>query len=116
MKNQILKSLTEAHAWIGLIISTVLFIVFITGSLSLFRDNIRGWERAPLAVQSNESLTTISYDNAINSIQQQYDVDTDHGFFMREPTPHNPFIEVYFATHLDQPHPITGRIIRINTY
>lgn len=108
MKNQTLKSLTEAHAWIGLIISTVLFIVFITGSLSLFRDNIRGWERAPLTVQSNESITTISYDKAINSIQQQYDVDTDHGFFMREPTPHNPFIEVYFATHLDQPHPITG--------
>ncbi|RZG00571.1 PepSY domain-containing protein [Pseudoalteromonas sp. CO348] len=108
MKNQTLKSLTEAHAWIGIIISTVLFIVFIAGSLSLFRDNITGWERASLAAQSNEPLSAISYDKAITSIAQQYDVDTHHGFFMREPTPHNPFIEVYFATHLDEPHPLTG--------
>ncbi|MDW7549148.1 PepSY-associated TM helix domain-containing protein [Pseudoalteromonas peptidolytica] len=108
MKNQTLKSLTEAHAWIGLIISTVLFIVFITGSLSLFRDNINGWERAQLAVKSASAEESISYDKAISSLQQQYNIDTHHSFFMREPSEHNPFIEVYFATHLDEPHPVTG--------
>ncbi|MEJ6476710.1 PepSY-associated TM helix domain-containing protein [Pseudoalteromonas piscicida] len=108
MKNQTLKSLTEAHAWIGLIISTVLFIVFITGSLSLFRDNINGWERSQLTVQSTPSLDTIAYDKAIANLEQQFNVDTHHSFFMREPTEHNPFIEAYFASHLDEPHPITG--------
>lgn len=108
MKNQTIKSLTEAHAWVGVIISTVLFVVFIAGSFSLFRDNISSWERAELAKQVGEFSGTISYDKAIESIAHQYDVDTDHGFFMLEPSAHNPFIEVYFATHLEAPDPISG--------
>ncbi|WP_440056880.1 PepSY-associated TM helix domain-containing protein (plasmid) [Pseudoalteromonas sp. T1lg65] len=108
MQNKTLKSLTQAHAWVGIIISSVLFVIFITGSLSLFRDNMSSWERASLTLQSDQNISSPAYDLAVNNLQKHYDIDVHHGFFLREPSQHSPFIEVYFATELPSPHPVTG--------
>lgn len=47
MNKQFLKRITEAHSWLGLIISGLLFIVFFTGSISLFRNEIALWSILP---------------------------------------------------------------------
>ncbi|WP_076410684.1 PepSY domain-containing protein [Shewanella sp. UCD-KL12] len=47
MNKQFLKRLTEAHSWLGLTISSLLFIVFFMGSISLFRSEIYLWSVLP---------------------------------------------------------------------
>ncbi len=42
-----IKQLIHAHSWLGLIISGLLFVVFFTGSISLFRDEINLWSILP---------------------------------------------------------------------
>lgn len=110
MNNQTLKSLTNAHAWIGLIISIVLFVVFFAGSISLFKDNIVAWEKLPVhaqqinAVQNNE----VDYDKVIATIAKNYDVYVDHRFYLLPPNEHSPFIDAYFAKNITGLDPKTG--------
>ncbi len=47
MSKGFLRRLTEAHSWLGLCISGVLFVVFFAGSISLFRDEIKQWAQQP---------------------------------------------------------------------
>jgi len=57
MNKEFLKRITEAHSWLGLIISGVLFVVFFAGSISLFRDEIDQWSMQPhLAISENAPL------------------------------------------------------------
>ncbi|MGB0860298.1 MAG: PepSY-associated TM helix domain-containing protein [Pseudoalteromonas spongiae] len=110
MNNKTLKSLTNAHAWIGLVISIVLFIVFFAGSISLFRENIVAWEKLP--IHANQTVSTdsqnVSYDNAIATINKHYDVYVDHRFYLLPPTEHSPYIEAYFAKNIEGTDPETG--------
>jgi len=46
-KNSAIKNLTEAHGWLGVVFSIVLFIVFWAGSLSLFLLEINQWAELP---------------------------------------------------------------------
>ncbi|MDK1289361.1 PepSY-associated TM helix domain-containing protein [Pseudoalteromonas umbrosa] len=108
MKNQTLKTLTNAHAWIGLIISFVLFIVFVAGSISLFRENIETWEKISLIGEHAPHSKKVSYDTVMAKLDAQYQVDTHHLFYLYEPTERNPFMQVYFAVELAEPHPETG--------
>jgi len=43
MNKDFVKRNTEAHGWLGLIISSLLFVVFFTGSISFFRHDIEQW-------------------------------------------------------------------------
>ena len=43
MDKDFIKRNTEAHGWLGLIISSMLFVVFFTGSISFFRHDIELW-------------------------------------------------------------------------
>ncbi|RXJ74822.1 hypothetical protein CS022_00960 [Veronia nyctiphanis] len=110
MKTTTLKSLTNAHAWIGLIISTVLFIIFFAGSISLFRENVLSWEHTPpLAKEIGQfNYGFVDYDKAISSIQNSYNVEVDHGFYLFPPTEYTPYIEAYFAEVIDDTDPETG--------
>ncbi|MCG7548657.1 PepSY-associated TM helix domain-containing protein [Pseudoalteromonas sp. Of7M-16] len=108
MKSQTLKSLTNAHAWIGLIISFVLFIVFIAGSISLFRENLDTWEKVALIGEHAPHSQQVSYDTVMAKLDEQYQVDTHHIFYLYEPTERNPFMQAYFAVDLEEPHPETG--------
>ncbi len=104
MKRDALKSLTNAHAWVGLIISTILFIVFFAGSLSLFRDDILAWERDPNFVvhQSNNSF---SLDAIINQVTNDYDVDIHGHFLLLMPRADKFSASVYFEEKLsDEEH------------
>ncbi len=43
MNKEFLKGITEAHSWLGLIISGLLFVVFFAGAIALFRAEITQW-------------------------------------------------------------------------
>lgn len=47
MRKVTLNNLTESHGWIGIIISGLLFLIFLAGSISLFRYEIYQWSVAP---------------------------------------------------------------------
>ena len=57
MKKDTLKNLTDSHGWIGVIISSLLFLIFLAGSISLFRDEVFQWSVAPTqAIQQGQIL------------------------------------------------------------
>ena len=95
MKRDALKALTNAHAWVGLIISTILFIIFFAGSLSLFRDNIISWERSPHFSATN-NVEQFSLDNVVSKITQSYQIEMHGGLFVSMPTAEEPIANVYF--------------------
>jgi len=47
MNKEFLKRITDAHSWLGLIISGLLFVVFFAGSVALFRAEISQWSMQP---------------------------------------------------------------------
>ncbi|WP_082627085.1 PepSY-associated TM helix domain-containing protein [Colwellia sp. TT2012] len=95
MKRDALKALTNAHAWVGLIISTILFIIFFAGSLSLFREDIISWERDPYFV-SSESGASFSIDAVISQVVNDYQVNTHGYFILQMPTDEQPSTNIYF--------------------
>ncbi|NRA84924.1 MAG: PepSY domain-containing protein [Gammaproteobacteria bacterium] len=104
MKADGLKALTNAHAWVGLIISTVLFVVFFAGSLSLFRDNIDQWESGPHF--ANEQVASkVSLDQTIATVEQQYQIYMHDEVRIWLPSAQQPLINVTFAAELpDEQH------------
>ncbi|NRA62277.1 MAG: PepSY domain-containing protein, partial [Psychrobium sp.] len=102
MKRDALKALTNAHAWVGLVISTVLFIIFFAGSLSLFRDNIVQWESAPHFATQKNSVSVVSLDKTIEILAQQYDINMHDIVSISLPSEHQPLLKVRFSEILDK--------------
>ena len=96
MKQESLKTLTNAHAWIGIIISVILYWVFLGGSFSLFRDDIVAWEREP-HVKEITATTKVNIDDVIANSIKNYNVDTHHRFTIRLPNASTSNYELYFA-------------------
>ena len=95
MNRESLKALTNAHAWVGLIISTILFIIFFAGSISLFREDIISWERDPYFT-SSEELESFSIDEVISQVTKNYKVNTHGYFILQMPTAEQPSTNLYF--------------------
>lgn len=53
VKGSTLKNAVEAHGWIGVILSVPLFIVFWTGSVTLFYPELSRWAALPFTPQSS---------------------------------------------------------------
>lgn len=99
MKRDALKALTNAHAWVGLIISTILFIIFFAGSLSLFREDIISWERDPYFTVSDD-VENFSFDAIISQVTQDYNVHTHGYFIVQRPTAEQPSSNIYFEEEI----------------
>ena len=99
MKRDALKALTNAHAWVGLIISTILFIIFFAGSLSLFREDIISWERDPYFTVSDD-VENFSFDALISQVTQDYKVHTHGYFILQRPTAEQPSSNIYFEEEI----------------
>jgi len=99
MKRDALKALTNAHAWVGLIISTILFIIFFAGSLSLFREDIISWERDPYFTVSDD-VQNFSIDAIISQVTEEYNVHTHGYFILQRPTVEQPSSNLYFEEEI----------------
>ncbi|MBE0364578.1 hypothetical protein PULV_a2298 [Pseudoalteromonas ulvae UL12] len=126
MKKTTLKNLTHAHAWLGLIISGVLMIVFVCGSLSFFRENIVLWDMQYDAphTQVTEDSELIPVSNIAKQITAQgHTFPDDHGVFIELPTKEQPYYVSYFeietpeGKHVDIEQsfdPYTGEILSLD--
>lgn len=101
MNRDSLKALTNAHAWVGLIISTVLFIVFFAGSLSLFRDDINAWERDPHFATGMQG-ENFSLDEIMSEISKNYNVHMHGHFSLTMPTKDIPISTLYFEEKVSE--------------
>jgi len=97
MKKSFLKNLTEAHSWIGLVISGLLFVVFFAGSISLFRGEIHQWSMQPHFEVSNQERLPLSsiMDRAI----EDTDFDAKEHLTIVMPSKHNPYYYAYIDVH-----------------
>ncbi|MFT5757851.1 MAG: putative iron-regulated membrane protein [Alteromonadaceae bacterium] len=110
MNKDSLKALTNAHAWVGLVISTILFIIFFAGSLSLFRDDIIAWELNPhFAV--NEQEGNLSLDRVISKVVQEYSINTHGYFILSMPTAEQPLANLYFEEKISEEEHVDKHLI-----
>ena len=93
MNKDFLKRLTEAHSWLGLIISGLLFVVFFAGSISLFRDEINQWSMQPHIKLSQKAPLPIS--QIIESAIQGLPFDPKEHLTLVAPTKHSPYYKAY---------------------
>lgn len=73
MKKETLKNLTYSHGWIGIIISGLLFLIFLAGSISLFRYEIYQWSIAPAYGAHQGEALPVSTIMQMAIVQQQFD-------------------------------------------
>jgi len=93
MKKDFLKRLTDAHSWLGLIISGLLFVVFFAGAISLFRAEITQWSIQPHFELSQGQPLPVSQVLALAIKDQPFDA-TEH-LTLVAPEQHMPYYRVY---------------------
>lgn len=101
MKKETLNSLTEAHGWLGIIISGVLMIVFACGTASFFRNNIIAWDKYynpdKVLEESAPKLEQVS-----EYLQQNYSGFLhDHPVFIGMPREDIPYYRISFKIEKD---------------
>lgn len=72
MSNRIYNVLFHTHTVSGLVISVALYIIFFTGSISFFRDDIINWEREQ-PIQADTQMD-IDYNTFIDSLDARHDL------------------------------------------
>lgn len=94
MKEGFRQSQAWLHTWAGLIVGWLLFVIFITGTLSFFRDEITYWmhpELHHLSTTTQQDQTTI-----LNNLFQQLNQRIQGSSFVAItlPSERNPLVEV----------------------
>ncbi len=101
MNKEIIQRNTEAHGWLGLIISALLFVVFFTGSISFFRHDIEMWSL--LGHYHAEAYTPENYvspSEAFDAALAGRAIDPDEPQIIYPPTDEEPFYRAY--VYLDE--------------
>jgi len=98
MNKKFLKRQTDAHSWLGLIISGLLFVVFFAGAISLFRTQLTQWSMQPHFELSQGQRLPLSQIMAI-AIKDQPFEPSEH-LTLRSPEPHMP----YYLAYVDIEH------------
>jgi uncharacterized iron-regulated membrane protein len=118
MKKETLKNLTFSHGWIGIIISGLLFLIFLAGSISLFRAEIYQWSVEPS--QGVQQGTTLSPSEIMQIAIKGRQFDAKEHLAVLPPDDSSPYYRVY--VDLLEPHkgehfigllmePTTGKVI-----
>lgn len=92
--HKVIKNLVEAHSWLGLIISPLLFIVFWAGAITLFHDEVAQWAITPHhPVQSSQQDLPLA--TLVEQKQAEYPVDQNGRFRINMPTELVPYYIFY---------------------
>jgi uncharacterized iron-regulated membrane protein len=102
VQHKVIKNLIEAHSWLGLIISPLLFLVFWAGAVTLFHDEIAQW-----AITPHHPVDNTQADIPLAKLVQQkfaeYPVDQAGRFRINMPTELVPYYIFYFDVFGDAP-------------
>lgn len=104
MKSETIRNATEAHGWVGLVISVPLFIIFWAGAVTLFYPEVHRWSSMPhFPLENTEERVNISA--LVAEKLDQDDVDSSRNLFVRLPSEHSPYMEMHIPV-LDDPSEI----------
>ena len=92
MQKSIRQSMAWFHSWIGLSFGWLLFAIFLTGSISYYRQEINIWMQPHFATQQ------IKQDTAIQSAQQylQTHAPDAKSWYIGAANPHTPVNKIYW--------------------
>lgn len=110
MNKSTLKNLTHAHAWLGLIISGVLMIVFVCGSISFFRHNIVQWDSQYLAPSPLLNETAPVSTVLDNIARKAHHIPAHHSLHIKLPSYEKPYYYTYFETETQDGHHIDHQL------
>ena len=103
MRKETILNNTEAHGWLGLIISALLFVVFFTGSISFFRHEIEQW-----ALQVHYQLEEYDPDGYL-SVSEIFEIalegrayNPQEPQFVYPPTEAEPYYRAYVNVNLSE--------------
>ncbi|WDE06100.1 PepSY domain-containing protein [Thalassomonas viridans] len=94
-KHKLIKNLTQAHSWLGLIISSLLFIIFWAGSLTLFHEEIKQWATVP-HYPVELSATDKPLQQLVEDTLADYRLDAQERLTVYMPNDHYPYYRLYF--------------------
>ena len=118
-----IKNLIHAHSWLGLIISGLLFVVFFTGSVTLFRDEINLWSLLPhygISPEISQEQDWLTPSQIMQTAIQDQDFDAKEHLTLVSPTAERPFYLAYVDVKqdIDGEHfvplmidPIAGKVV-----
>ncbi|MBB1380475.1 PepSY domain-containing protein, partial [Shewanella sp. SR41-2] len=95
VQHKVVKNLIEAHSWLGLIISPLLFLVFWAGAVTLFHDEIAQWAITPHHPVDN-TQADIPLVKLVEQKLAEYPVDQAGQFRINMPTELVPYYIFYF--------------------
>lgn len=91
MKRETVRQATEAHGWLGLIISVPLFIIFWAGAITLFLPEVVRWSSLPY-LPISEVKSDISINRIVDKAIQQSDFDDSRRLYVRLPSDYSPYL------------------------
>ncbi len=89
---QFLRRLTHAHSWLGLVASTILFIIFFAGSVTLFKDEIHQWAFQPHYSLSEGKPLPVS--QVFSAVMQAKPFDPKGRITLVMPSKHMPYYQL----------------------
>ena len=103
MKGSFRQSMAWLHTWFGLIVSWVLFAVFVTGTASYYRPEISRWMQPEMRQSEDlgpEALATAA-ERAVIYLQQH--AQQSRAWFITLPTPKKPVTGLFWRNAPSQP-------------
>ncbi|WP_350432282.1 PepSY-associated TM helix domain-containing protein [Shewanella sp. H8] len=94
VQHKVIKNLIEAHSWLGLIISPLLFLVFWAGAVTLFHDEVAQWAITPHHPVDNTQVD-IPLATLVEQKLAEYPVDYNGRFRINMPTELVPYYIFY---------------------
>jgi uncharacterized iron-regulated membrane protein len=102
VQHKVIKNLIEAHSWLGLIISPLLFLVFWAGAITLFHDEITQWAITPHHPVDN-SQADIPLATLVEQKLAEYPLDYNGRLRINMPTDLVPYYIFYLDVLEEQP-------------
>lgn len=91
------------HGWTGLVLSLVLFVIMLTGALSVLSPDIQRWERADPRPSAAIPLTE-AYDTARALSDESHGIEVEF-FSISIPQPDHPWIDIFLHGHSHETAP-----------
>ncbi|THF59440.1 PepSY-associated TM helix domain-containing protein [Pseudothauera rhizosphaerae] len=96
------KAVLGAHQWLGIVFAALIYLVCVSGTLSVLADEFAQWE-APSAPRVNSAAAGLYARVAAAAFAEARAGGADHDLFVFGPTPELPWLRVFALGEHDGP-------------
>lgn len=100
MNKNTFNHLFYLHRWLGAIIVMILFVVFLSGTVSLFRDEIRIWSQYAANINEQQGVSNeqvVSLDVLLMSLEEVQPLSTMRANLLRLPDEDSKYYEILYS-------------------